>query len=568
VPIEQIGRLDPPRDHVRQAGEPDEFDTKYVIDVCADAVKEHPRIARYALNLARAEHAHALNPRNSEKVRAEYLERARFDYERLAEAGEPLAMANLVAAYDEGVGDAALDGKTSGIDPKNALKLLSQAAQQGLALAQFRLANLYLSGWPEAELQSDLGEYRHWMGLAARQGYVAAIVAEASSERLGVGTNRRNPVLAAELFKRAARLGSNEAEFQLGLIYLSGATGDSDQAASGQQDSKKDKASSQALQDLDDPNSVASDDEQALIWFGRAADHGNAAASLYMSYLLENARGVKDPQPQIAARYLRAAAEAGNADAQVDYVNKIFDGTILLRFDDADEVIDTLLKRAMKAGNGRAALLLAARAWPDDPHLHRDARLAAAYAFAAIDLAAMANPAGDYWQNDFSPLTEIAAGHFLIMLAHQPDGTDEQGKPLFSKAETDLLEKYYGKYDETQHRVVVKMADFFDYANAVPQDSTVRKQLWIWDWGRVESPTEQQFRRIELWRGTTFYDHVRDSYFLKERNDVNTMKSHPEYVTQNMLRTAIGDVYSLSRNIKTSFVELLGNKLEIIGRQP
>jgi hypothetical protein len=92
--------------------------------------------------------------------------------------------------------------------------------------------------------------------------------------------------------------------------------------------------------------------------------------------------------------------------------------------------------------------------------------------------------------------------------------------------------------------------------------------LWIWDWGRAEAPTEQQFRRIELERGTTYYDWIRDNYFQKERNDIKTMKAHPEYVTQNMLRTAIGDVYSLSRNIKTSFLDLLSTKLDILGREP
>jgi hypothetical protein len=238
----------------------------------------------------------------------------------------------------------------------------------------------------------------------------------------------------------------------------------------------------------------------------------------------------------------------------------------LLRFGDRDQVIDRLLKQAMRSGNGQAALLLAARAWPDDPNVPRNPRLAAAYAFAAIDLAAQANPAGDYYlPNEFSPLTEIAAGQFLVMLAHEQGCVDEQGKPLFSKPEIDTMEKFYGKYDEKQHRVVVKIADIYDYSKPRPQDWPFRKQLWIWDWGRAEAPTEQQFRRVELNRDTTYYDWTRDISFEKERNNLQTMRDHPEYVTQNMLRAAIDDVYTLSRKIKTSFLDLLGEKLAILG---
>jgi TPR repeat protein len=586
VPFERIGRLDPPRDHIQQVGEPDEFDTKYVVDVCAEAVKANPRVSRYALNLARAEHAHALNPRVDAQTRREYLERAKFDYERLAEAGEALAMNNLAQFYEYG-GDSSLkDSERRWIDPQKALELWGKAAQQGLPVAQYNLALKYRFGWTEAGLKMDIGEFRHWMGLAARAGSVSAIDWEADSEKLGVGNdgNEKNPALAAELFKRAARMGAGKASIDaerfLGFLELNGASGGAQSTLANA------KAGDSAPTASVDAKGVAPDPQEALIWFGRAAAHGDAMSNYVLARLLEMGRGVSEPQPTIAARYLRAAAEAGSASAQVEYVDKIVDGELMLRFDDRDQVIDRLLKRAMapkvergpstesgaaertrELGNGRAALLLAERAWPTEAGQPRNAKLAAAYAFAAIDLAAHANPAEHYFQNDFSPLTEIAAGQFLVMLAHEPDCVDEFGKPLFSKAEIDTMEKYYGLYDAKQRRVVVKIIDMYDYENAMPQADAVRLPLWVWDWGRAEAPTEQQFRRIELWRDTTFYDLYRDRYFARKRNDPTAMHAHPEYVTQNMLRSSLSDIYSISRNIKTSFLDLLANKLDLISKK-
>lgn len=565
VLFNRIGLMSPPPDHVPQAGEPDQFDTAWVVDVCSKAVKDNPRISRYMLNLARAEHAHARNASTPGPERAEYLQRARADYETLANAGDPLAMTNLAQFYANGGDDSVPEAKRRGVDPRKALMLWSKAAQQGQPIAQFNLALKYQAGWPEADLTRDVVEMRHWMGLASRAGFMAATLEEAAFEKEGIGNDgKHNPARAVELYRRVVRQGgenASEAEFRLGLIYVEGElvngsdTGDKDRGKSGQ---------GSGVSPRFDPVSVQQDYEQALIWFGRAASHGHSKATYLISYLLENARGISEPQQQLAARYLRAAAEAGFANAQVKYVEKLLSGEMILRFESRTAAVDRLLKQAMATGNGKAALMLAQLAWPSDDRGIRDAQRAAAYAFAAIDLAATVDPSDRYYENEFSPLTEIAAGQFLVMLGHEPSARDRAGRPLFSKEELDTLQKFYGTYHEERRRVDVKIASIFDFGYFDPRQAP-RRQLWLWDWGRKEAPCEQQFRNIELSRGTTFFDWYRDNYFRKERANPKLMSENPQYITQNMVRNAIADIYKRSKDFKEPFLDLLGKKLELLG---
>lgn len=564
VLFERIGLMTPPPDHVPQAGEPDQFDTAWVVDVCAKAVKDNPRISRYMLNLARAEHAHARNPNVAEAERAEYLQRARADYETLANAGDPLAMTNLAQFYATG-GDVPLpEAKRRSIDPRRALMLWGKAAQQGQPIAQYNLAMKYKNGWPEVDLVRDVGEMRHWMGSASRAGYLLATMEEAAFEKEGVGNNGKpNPARAVELYRRVVRQGgenARNAEYELGLIYLEGAlvpasdTDGKDEGKSG----KSTRSSGQL-----DPVSVQQDYEQALIWLGRAAAHGHAGATYSISYLLENARGISEPQQSLAARYLRAAAEAGFPKAQVKYVEKLLGGEMILRFENRSAAVDRLLKQAMASGNGKAALMLAQLAWPSDDRGVRDAERAAAYAFAAIDLAAVFDPSDPYFENEFSPLTEIAAGQFLVMLGHEASARDRNGQPLFSPSELATLEKFYGTYNEERRRVDVKIASIFDFYYFDPRQAP-RRQIWLWDWGRKEASSEQQFRDLEFSRGTTFFDWYRDTYFRKERANSKVMLEHPEYITQNMVRDGIASVYKRAKNFKEPFLDLLGKKLELL----
>jgi formylglycine-generating enzyme required for sulfatase activity len=60
---------------------------------------------------------------------------------------------------------------------------------------------------------------------------------------------------------------------------------------------------------------VAKDDEQAVFWYRKAAEQGNADAQYSVGWMYENGRGVANDDAQ-AVFWYRKAAEQGNADAQ------------------------------------------------------------------------------------------------------------------------------------------------------------------------------------------------------------------------------------------------------------
>ena len=95
---------------------------------------------------------------------------------------------------------------------------------------------------------------------------------------------------------------------------------------------------------------------------------------------------------------------------------------------------------------------------------------------------------------DGNPYGEVAAGILLAEMARNNEAVDANGRPLLTKDEIDRLERFYGKVDEVTKRVKVRRL-------WVPLSCggyyTRRQNIWVWDWGRVESPTEPQFRSVE-----------------------------------------------------------------------
>jgi len=78
-------------------------------------------------------------------------------------------------------------------------------------------------------------------------------------------------------------------------------------------------------------------------------------------------------------------------------------------------------------------------------------------------------------------------------MAENHEAEDINGNPLLTKDEVDRLERFYGKVDPVTKKVRIRRLQ-------VPLDcggSTRERAVWVWDWGRNESPTEPQFRAIE-----------------------------------------------------------------------
>ena len=127
---------------------------------------------------------------------------------QLANAGNPVALAIL--------GLKALDGPT--VSLPNAVRFLTEAADKGQAVAQYRLGTLYERGQGVA---ADAAKAMHWYELAATQGNRKAMhnlaVAYASAP-----VGKRNMTEAARWFVKAANLGLSDSQFNLAVLYERG----------------------------------------------------------------------------------------------------------------------------------------------------------------------------------------------------------------------------------------------------------------------------------------------------------------------------------------------------------
>jgi localization factor PodJL len=125
---------------------------------------------------------------------------------QLANAGNPIALTIL--------GLRALDG-TNGVSVNlpDAVKFLSQAAEKGQAVAQYRLGTLYERGQGTA---ADPAKAAHWYEMAANQGNRKAM------HNLAVSYAKKNMAEAARWFAKAAVLGLSDSQFNLAVLYERG----------------------------------------------------------------------------------------------------------------------------------------------------------------------------------------------------------------------------------------------------------------------------------------------------------------------------------------------------------
>jgi len=140
------------------------------------------------------------------------------------------------------------------------------------------------------------------------------------------------------------------------------------------------------------------------------------------------------------------------------------------------------------------------------------------YAYQAIKLATLADPTS----YDGNSYYEFSAGILLAEMAANGEAVDANGSPLLTRDEIDRIETFYGKVDPATKQVKVRRL-------AVPLRSAgyvcrSRQNIWVWDWGRLESPTEPQFRSLERTTGCKDNKELRDtlsaSFATARKNEV------------------------------------------------
>jgi hypothetical protein len=98
-------------------------------------------------------------------------------------------------------------------------------------------------------------------------------------------------------------------------------------------------------------------------------------------------------------------------------------------------------------------------------------------------------------------------------LAYNGQAVDNSGRPLFKPEELDRLQKFYGTIDMNERRVKVRSFDVpLMCVNPKFNSQWVDwRQLWVWDWGRNEPPTEPQFRSLERFTDCRYNDILRQT---------------------------------------------------------
>jgi uncharacterized protein len=461
-----------------------QIDYTAAVDVCDKSIKRNARVPRFLYNLGRAELANATyNEDLDDARRAAKLKEARAAFSDAAERGYVPAIFSLATLFD--------DAEETAEDRTRDDKLLTSAADQQYAPAMYELALRYRNGSHGQE--QDINHSYQWMIKAAEAGYTKAMVGAAVALFKGSGV-RLNPRRAVEWAVRAASSGSVDAKFQLGWFYMNG------------------KLFLDPQTNEKSPNSLERDYTQALLWWGRAAEENSSAAQYFLGYMMERGLGLPGPQPEIAEKYYRLAAHGGDEDAEFELARRLRAGVMLAKPENGDSEALDLLRRALSHGSARAAGALAEIYRNGELGVAKDPVKAIQYAFQAIKLSVLADPT----TFDGDPFYEIGAGILIAEMAVNNQAVDVNGHPLLKTDEIDRLQTFYGTIDPGARRVKVRSFEVPLNCNdpkvwGASQTLSFRRQLWVWDWGRQEAPTEPQFRSLERQTGCAYNDVLRQT---------------------------------------------------------
>ncbi len=476
----------------------EKLDADAAIPACSKAVADNPRVSRYLFDLGRSYQRLAMRPGLAEEDRRRALNSARLSYDDAAKRGYISALNDL----------AVLDELDKNYD--QAIDLFKRAAQQGHPLAMYNLALHYRDG---IGVPRDFGQAAEWFAKSAESGLVSAMVEHALALKTGRGQpdSRANPRRAVEWLQRAADAGSLHAKYQLGWIYYrSGYT-------------------------EEESTRVNRDRELALLWFSRAAESGDSDAQVMVAKIMEAGSGLPNPQPEIAERYWRLAARSGDAYAQVEFADRLRSGLLLVKEEYGEKEVVNLLRRAMSQGSAQAAVELAQIYRNGELGVDKNPIEAMKLAYHAVDLAVLADPT----TAEGDPYYEMGAAHLLVDLVKSGEAVDGMSRPLLTPEEIDRLEHYYGAADPATKKM--KVRGFKVPIFCEPTETWyLPEQIWVWDWGRSESPTELQIRYLERTTGCPY--------------NVD-------------LRATLIDVYSQARKNKVAFADLLSQRMQTLEGQ-
>jgi TPR repeat protein len=510
----------------------DKIEADEAIDACRKAATDNPRVARFQYNLGRAYQKKATDPGISELELITAMREAHVNLDQAGKRGYVSALTNLAVLYEYAIEIGKLDvlaeaGGAIAFQPaatrqdtvqKEAIDLFKRAAQQGHPLAMYALALHYREG---ETVRRDINQAAELLARSAESGFVSAMFEHGLDLIYGRGV-LPSPRRGIEWLQRAAEAGSNRAKYWLGRTYLTGRIA----YRSGEEDSA---------------NTVRPDPTLALLWLGRVGEAKDEPAALArLATLMEDGRGLPNPQPEIAERYWRLAAHGGYSNAQAEFADRLRRGLILVKQEYGPQEAIDLLHRAISQGSPQAALALAQIIRTGELGVNPDAIEAMRLAYKTIDLAVQTDPTTE----EGNPFHEIAAAHLLVEMAKSGEAVDAAGRPLLTESEVARLERFYGSVDPVTKKVKVRRLAVPLFCGTSGADGYVwwlSRSIWVWDWGRTESPTEAQFRNLERTTSCT---------------------------NNQVLRKTLIDVFEQSKKSKLPFADLIEQKVKTADATP
>lgn len=485
----------------------DKIDAEAAIAACSKAVEGNAKTGRFLFNLGQAYHKFGITPGRDAAERTAALRKAYLAYKDAMDRGYVSALNNLAVMYELGDGGVQRD-------PQMALDLLKRGAEQGHPLAMYNLGVRYRYG---RGVKRNWGQAYELLAKSAETGFVSAMVE--LGDALTKGVHIDNPRRGVDWLQRAADAGAPRAKHLLGLTYFLGRPG------------------------RRTTTSVMEDKALALLWFGRMGEAADPESLRYLAQLMQSDDAMNSPQPEVAERYWRLAAYGGNAYAQVYFAERMRRGFLLAKQEYGPREAVELLQRASSQGSAEAALALSQIKRNGELGEDKSPVEAMKYAYRAIELSVL----DESGTGPGEPFPEMAAAHLLIEMAKNGEATDAAGRPLLSQEEVDRIEKFYGSVDPNTRQVKIRRVTVRLNCGIGGQYDTREREwvydygwrkyffIWVWDWGRAESPTEFQFRDIE--REWTACSH------------------------NSLLRRTLNDIFEQAKKSKVAFADLVDQKV-------
>jgi TPR repeat protein len=216
------------------------------------------------------------------------------------------------------LGHCYINGQGVSVNAKEGLKWYQLAADKGYAVAQCILGYLFDSG--ELLAKNEAEAVRLYQ-LSAEQGYSNAQLLLARCYEAGRGAVKDH-TKAAKLYEICAEKGQNEARVRLALFYIHG------KGTAKNLKSAKDllllaaNEGHEVAQDLlgdifVNPIYDSEDIDQAMKYYGLAAAKGLSRSECKLGVLYLSQSTINNiPGPAEAVKFLKSAAEKGNAEAQ------------------------------------------------------------------------------------------------------------------------------------------------------------------------------------------------------------------------------------------------------------